>query len=62
MWLAFKLVFKNLPLHMLLLKPQGPLLTNSNDGVGGGGGGPTEVHILNPKKSRLQNLSTPKNH
>ena len=28
----------------------------------GGGGGPTEVHILYPKKSQLQNLSTQKNH
>ena len=27
----------------------------------GGGGGPTEVHILYPKKSQLQNLSTQKN-
>ena len=26
-----------------------------------GGGGPTEVHILYPKRSR-QNLSIPKNH
>ena len=26
-----------------------------------GGGGPTEVHILYPKKSQLQNLSTQKN-
>ena len=40
--------------------PQGPhsqtLMTE-----GGGGGGPTEVHILYPKKSQVQNLSTPKN-
>ena len=28
----------------------------------GGGGGPTEVHILYPKKSQLQNLSTQENH
>ena len=25
----------------------------------GGGGAPTVVHILHPKKSQLQNLSTP---
>ena len=31
-------------------------------GGGGGGGGATEIHILYPKKSQLQNLSTPKNH
>ena len=35
----------------------GAPLTNFNDG---GGGGPTEVHILYPKKSQLQNLSTQK--
>ena len=29
---------------------------------GGGGGGATEVHIIYPKKSQLQNLSTQKNH
>ena len=38
----------------------GAPLTNFNDG--GRGGGPTEVHILYPKKSQLQNLSTQKNH
>ena len=27
---------------------------------GGGGGGPTELHILYPKKSQLQDLSTQK--
>ena len=30
--------------------------------TGGGGGVLTEVHILYPKISQLQNLSTPKNH
>ena len=30
--------------------------------IGGGGGGATEVHVLYPKKSQLQNLSTQKNH
>ena len=36
----------------------GAPLTNFNDG-----GGPIEVHILYPKKSQLQNLSsTQKNH
>ena len=40
--------------------PEAPL-TNFND-EGWGGGGPREVHILYPKKSQLQNLSTPKNH
>ena len=34
----------------------GAPLTYFNDG-----GGPTEVHILYPKKSQLQNLSTQKN-
>ena len=29
--------------------------------VGGGLGGPTEVHILYPKKSQVQNLFIPKN-
>ena len=38
-----------------ILIPGAPL-TNFYDG--GGGGGPTEVHILYPKKSQLQNLST----
>ena len=46
----------------------GAPLTNFNDGRGGGGGsgwvdgggGPTEVHILFPEKSQLQNLSTQK--
>ena len=28
--------------------------------TGGGGGNPTEVHNLHPKKSQLQNLSTQK--
>ena len=37
----------------------GAPLTYFNDG--GCGGGLTEVHILYPKKSQLQNLSTPKN-
>ena len=32
------------------------------EGRGGGGGGLIEVHILYPKKSQLQNLSTQKNH
>ena len=30
--------------------------------MGGGGGGPTEVYILYPKKLQLQNLSTQKIH
>ena len=41
-------------------QPRSPLL-NFNDG-GGGGVLVTEVHILYPKKSQLQNLSTQKNH
>ena len=32
------------------------LSTLSSPNDGGGGGGPTEVHILYPKKSQLQNL------
>ena len=40
-----------------LKDPEAPL-TNFNDG--GGGGGATEVHILYPKKSQLQNLFTQK--
>ena len=39
-----------------LLPTPGAPLTYFNDG-----GGPTEVHILYPKKSQLQNLSTQKN-
>ena len=39
------------------LAPRDPL-TNFNDGGGGG----TEVHILSPKNSQLQTLSTQKNH
>ena len=41
-----------------LLSP-GASLTNFNDGEGGGGA--TEVHIVYPDKSQLQNLSTQKN-
>ena len=37
--------------------PPGAPLTYFNDG----GGGPTEGHILYPKKSQLQDLSTQKN-
>ena len=39
----------------------GSPLTNFNDGGRGGLGGPTEVHILYPKKSQVQNLFIPKN-
>ena len=44
---------------MLFIRGKGPgvPLTDFNNG-----GVPTEVHILYPKKSQLQNLSTPKNH
>ena len=42
------------------IRSLGAPLKNFNDG--GGGGGLTEVHILYPKKSQLQNLSTQKNH
>ena len=38
--------------------PQGP---HSHFLMAGGGGGPTEVHILYPKNSHFQNLSTQKN-
>ena len=38
----------------------GAPLTNFNEREGGGA--PTEVYILYPKKSQLQNLSTQKNH
>ena len=41
---------------------QGPHSQIFMTGVGGGGGGLTEVYILYPKKSQLQNLSTQKNH
>ena len=46
--------------------PAAPLTYFNDWGMGGGGGGgggwkgPTEVHILYPKKSHLQNLSTQK--
>ena len=51
--------------HLELINQNlGGPLTNFNDWGGGEreGGGPTEVHILYPKKSQLQNLSTQKNH
>ena len=38
------------------------IVSKSQGPHGGGGGGPTEVHILYPKKSQLMNLSTQKNH
>ena len=41
--------------------PQGPHSQMLMMG-GGAEGAPTEVHILYPKKSKLQNLSTQKNH
>ena len=42
--------------NFLYTADPGAPLTYFNDG-----GGPTEVHILYPKKSQLQNLSTQKN-
>ena len=51
LYIAFKFKVK------VIDKPQGPTLTNFNDK-----GDSTRVHILYPKKSQLQNLSTPKNH
>ena len=48
--------------NMFDIFPGAPF-TNFNDGEGGGGwGGPTEVHILYPKRPQLQYLSTQKNH
>ena len=48
-------------IHYLKAHIPGAPLTNFND-RGVRQGGPTEVHILYPKKSQLQNLSTQKNH
>ena len=50
MWVGYRWI------AVVLRKPQGPhsqILM-----IWGGGGCPTEVHILYPKKSQLQNLST----
>ena len=46
-------------IYKIVCWPKGPQSDISM--IGGGGGGPTEVHISYPKNAQLQNLSTQKN-
>ena len=50
------------PSKIGILIVQGTQGPHSQIVMTGGEGGPTEVHILYPKKSQLENLSTQKNH